>query len=61
MLPKDDGEYRTLAGFVLSMFGSIPVTGDDVDCIMDGGAWHFEVTRMEGHRIDEVALRKTER
>ena len=58
VLSKDDGEYRTLAGFVLSKLGRIPVSGDGVDFSVDGEAWHFEITRMDGHRIDEVAVRK---
>ena len=58
MLTSDDGEYRTLAGFILSRLRRIPVTGDDVECIIEGEAWHFEVTRMEGHRIDEVSIRR---
>ncbi|MGI4764996.1 MAG: hemolysin family protein [Janthinobacterium lividum] len=57
-LPTDAGEYRTLAGFVLSRLGRIPVSGDDVECEIGGEAWRFEVTRMEGRRIDEVALCK---
>ena len=57
--PKDEGEYRTLAGFVLSRLGKIPVTGDRVACGMNGESWCFEVTRMEGHRIDEVAIRRS--
>ncbi len=57
-LPADAGEYRTLAGFVLSRIGRIPVSGDEVACEVGDEAWRFEVTRMEGRRIDEVALRK---
>ena len=58
VLPTDDGEYRTLAGFVLSRLGRIPVTGDRIDCAIDGEALRLQVTHMEGHRIDEVAIWK---
>lgn len=58
-VPDDDGEYRTLAGFVLSRLGRIPVTGDGFDCEVDGAVWRFGVTNMEGHRVDEVSIRKT--
>lgn len=52
------GEYRTLAGFVLSRLGRIPVTGDAFEWEAAGDAWRFEVSSMEGHRIDEVSIRK---
>jgi putative hemolysin len=57
VLHTDDGEYRTLAGFVLSRLGRIPITGDATECAIDAMVWRFEVTSMEGHRIDEVAIR----
>ena len=55
--PNDAGECWTLAGFVLSRLGHIPVTGDGVDCTFEGEAWRFTVTQMEGRRIDEVCIR----
>ena len=57
-LPPDAGEYRTLAGFVLSRLGRIPVSGDAVECEVGGEDWRFEVSRMDGRRIDEVSMRK---
>ena len=60
-VPKDDGEYRTLAGFVLSRIGRIPVVGDAVDCAIGADTWRFEVTRMDGRRIDEVAIFRGDR
>ena len=50
-------EYRTLAGFVLTRLGRIPVVGDSVECEIGGSVWRFGVTQMEGRRIDEVSIR----
>ena len=59
-IPADAGEYRTLAGFVLARLGRIPVSGDEVDCEIDGTAWRFGVARMDGRRIDEVSVRRVD-
>ena len=56
--PDDGGEYRTLAGFVLSRMGRIPVTGDGFEWDALGDVWRFEVMVMDGHRIDEVLISK---
>lgn len=50
----DEEYYRfdTLAGFVLSLFGHIPNTGDAVNW----GAWRFEVIDMDGLRIDKILV-----
>ena len=56
--PSEAGEYRTLAGFVLSKLGRIPVSGDSVECEVGGTEWWFGVTRMDGRRIDEVSMRR---
>ena len=56
--PEDASEYRTLAGFVLVRLGRIPVGGDRVECQLGEARWCFEVTQMDGRRIDEVAMRK---
>ena len=55
---NDASEYRTLAGFVLSRLGRIPVEGDSVECEVGGAEWCFDVTRMDGRRIDEVTMRR---
>jgi CBS domain containing-hemolysin-like protein len=47
-----EGEYETLAGFVLDRLGRIPVAGDHFD--HDG--WELQVVRMDGLRIDAVEL-----
>jgi putative hemolysin len=43
-------EYTTLAGFVLSELGHIPVPGET----FDWGKWRFEVVDLDGRRIDKV-------
>ncbi len=47
-----DGEYETIAGFLLSSLGSIPVEGAIV--IWDG--WQFEVVAMDGLRIASIQM-----
>ena len=47
-----EGEYETLAGFVLDRLGHIPHAGEVV--IEDG--WRFEVTAMDRHRIATVLV-----
>ncbi|MGI8305631.1 hemolysin family protein [Saccharopolyspora hattusasensis] len=47
-----DGEYETVAGFVLARLGRIPEVGDHL--IPDG--WRLAVTRMDRHRIAELRL-----
>lgn len=50
-----DGDYETVAGFVLATLGRIPRTGDDV--ALDG--WTLSVIRMDRHRIAELRLVRT--
>ncbi|TDD52512.1 hemolysin family protein [Saccharopolyspora elongata] len=47
-----DGDYETVAGFVLARLGRIPEVGDRLD--PDG--WELTVTRMDRHRIAELRL-----
>ncbi len=47
-----DGEYETVAGFVLDRLGHIPVPGEAVE----HEGWEFEVVRVEGVRITELAV-----
>lgn len=44
------GDYKTLAGFLLTRFGRIPVAGDRTAA--DG--WTFEVLELDYHRIARV-------
>ncbi|MGH3794222.1 MAG: hemolysin family protein [Pseudonocardiaceae bacterium] len=50
------GDYETVAGLVLAQLGRIPDAGDEIEA----GGWQLTVTRMEGHRIAELQLTRTE-
>ncbi len=54
-LPRDRG-FETLAGFVMSLLGRIPKTGDWV--LFDG--WRFIVEEMDRHRIASIRLDRAE-
>jgi CBS domain containing-hemolysin-like protein len=45
-----DGAYETVAGYIMSVIGRIPVVGDEVE-IEDGS---LRVERMDGRRVDRV-------
>ena len=45
-------EYYTLAGYLLSINGSIPKTGDKIVA----GNYLCEIMDMDGHRIDKVLI-----
>jgi CBS domain containing-hemolysin-like protein len=47
-----DGDFETLAGFLLVLFGSVPATGDRTAW----KGWQFEVLAMDRHRIAEVLI-----
>lgn len=53
-LPDAEGshEYYTLAGYILSINGSIPKTGDRIIA----GNYICEIVDMDGHRIDKVLV-----
>jgi CBS domain containing-hemolysin-like protein len=46
----EDGPYETVAGFIMSELGRLPIVGDTV--LIDGG--EFRVERLDGRRIDRV-------
>ncbi len=46
----EDGPYETVAGYIMSELGRIPVAGDTVT--VEGG--EFRVERMDGRRIERV-------
>ena len=53
-LPNEDrGRYNTVAGLLLAEAGRLPEVGDVIDC----AGWRFEVTALEGRRIDTVLAR----
>src|SRR5687767_3726817 len=47
-----DGDYETLAGFVLDRLGRIPEVGEGFE--HDG--WHLDVVELDGHRVATVRL-----
>lgn len=51
-LELPEGDYQTLAGFILAQLGRIPETGDSVE----HGDWILTVKAMDGVRIDQVEL-----
>jgi putative hemolysin len=51
-IPLEDGDYETVAGFVISRLGRIPVAGDAVE--VEGAV--LEVTETVGPRITRIAL-----
>ena len=48
---EEDG-YTTLAGFILSLSGTIPDEGDKYDC----GRFIFEIIDLDGHQIDKTLV-----
>ena len=49
---EDDGDFQTLAGFVMAQLGRIPVVADQFEAVN----WRFEIMDMDGHRIDKVLV-----
>jgi putative hemolysin len=49
---RGDGDYHTLAGFVLSKLGHVPRDGDH----FTWSNYRFEVVDMDGRRIDKVLI-----
>lgn len=47
-----DGEWQTVAGFVIAAAGGIPAVGDRVVT----GVGEFEITAMDGYAIDEMLV-----
>lgn len=54
-LRAEDGEYDTLAGFVLSHLERMPRVADH----FEAGGFRFEVVDMDGRRVDKVLVSKT--
>lgn len=51
--PPPDGDFHTVAGFVLDQLGRVPNAGD----AFEWAGFRFEVARMEGRRVDLVKAR----
>ena len=55
-LPHEDvADFQTVAGFVVTNFGRIPMAGD----FFDHAGWRFEVMDMDRHRVDKILIAKT--
>jgi len=53
-LPQEDrGRYNTLAGLLMVVSGDLPAVGERIVCAQ----WEFEVTQLEGRRVDKVFAR----
>ena len=48
--PPDEGDYHTVAGFVLHELGHLPEVGEH----FDHEGWRIEVIDLDGRRIDKV-------
>ena len=53
---KDYHDYYTLAGYLLSLNGSIPKKGDRIPA----GNYTCEIVAMDGHRIDKVLISRSD-
>ncbi len=51
-----EGDYETVAGFVIDRLGRIPSAGEHVDL----GRWRFTVVDVEDNRVVEVLLHRRE-
>ncbi len=49
---EEDDNYTTLAGFILSLSGTIPDEKDKYEC----GRFIFEIIDIDGHQIDKVLV-----
>jgi putative hemolysin len=49
---EDDGDYKTLGGFMMNQIGHIPISSDHIEAL----GWRFEVIDMDGHRVDKVLV-----
>jgi CBS domain containing-hemolysin-like protein len=50
-----EGEYDTLAGFLLTLFERVPEQGEHVSY----GGWELKIVEMERNRISKVLLVKS--
>jgi putative hemolysin len=47
---SEEGDFNTIAGFVLDQLGRLPVAGEH----FDWHGWRFEVVDLDGRRIDKI-------
>ncbi|MGH8602655.1 MAG: transporter associated domain-containing protein, partial [Gammaproteobacteria bacterium] len=50
------GDFNTVAGFVLRLFERIPAVGERIDW----RGWSFEISDMDGWRINKVLARRAD-
>jgi len=53
---NENAQFDTIAGYILSLLGHIPSTGEHVEAY----GWKLEVIDMDGLRIDKVLLSRVE-
>jgi len=51
-----DGDFETVAGFVLTTIGHLPAAGES----FEKGGWRFEVVDLDGRRIDKLIVSRAE-
>jgi putative hemolysin len=49
---EEEGQYQTIAGFIMYVLNRIPKTGDHIDL----GDKRYEVVDMDGNRVDKVMV-----
>ena len=54
-IPLEDGDYETVAGFIMARLARVAVVGDRVPV----GDTVLEVAAMAGHRVTRIILRPT--
>jgi CBS domain containing-hemolysin-like protein len=54
---EEDGDFNTLAGFVLNKLHHIPASGEK----LKWSSFEFEIVDMDGRRIDKILIKKTMR
>jgi CBS domain containing-hemolysin-like protein len=55
-LPIPDGDFVTIAGFIMQFSGKVPVQGD----VLTHEGWQFHIVSVEKRRIHEVVVRRLE-
>ncbi len=54
-----DTEMVSVSGWVMEQLGRVPETGDEFTCGNANGTLHVQVTRVDGHRADEIRVTVT--
>ena len=51
-LPIPEGDYETVAGYVLSLLGHLPVVGESVE----GDGLHITVAEIDERKIEQLVI-----